>query len=203
VGVVIDAVVAVAVEEIKAALQRQVALGLAHVPLADDAADVAGRLEQVAERALARIQAQGHLRRHRILLGRVAVAEIDQVVAHHVVETVALRVATRQQAAARGRAGGPGDVKMRRPHAGGGEPVEVRRFNRFQAQAAEVGPALVVADEQHHVGRRGRQCTGGEQADQEAQQHDRRKRPARRANFRGVAWKPGSGLDGTPACGPL
>jgi ATP phosphoribosyltransferase regulatory subunit HisZ len=60
--IVIDAVVAMAVEEIKAPLERQVALRLAHVPFADRAVAVAGGTQEVADRLLLRIEAQRHLR---------------------------------------------------------------------------------------------------------------------------------------------
>src|SRR3954471_17908948 len=56
VGVIIDAVVPMPVEEGKAALERQVALRLAHVPLADRAAAITGRSEHIAEGLLFRVE---------------------------------------------------------------------------------------------------------------------------------------------------
>src|SRR5688500_2461979 len=53
VRVVIDPVVPMSVEEGEAALQRKVALRLAHVPLAHHATGVAGAREHIADRLLA------------------------------------------------------------------------------------------------------------------------------------------------------
>ena len=73
--------------------------------------------EQVAERLLADIQAERHLGRRGVFLRRVAMAVVHQVVANHVVQAVAERVPPGEDAPPRGRAGGPGDVVVRQPHA--------------------------------------------------------------------------------------
>ena len=99
-GVVVDAVVAVTVEEIEATLQGQVAFGLAHIPLSNDAVHVASGAEHVAEGEFFGVKTEGHLGGDRVFLGGEAVAIIDHVVAHHVVETVALGVAACEDAAA-------------------------------------------------------------------------------------------------------
>src|SRR5947207_1302241 len=59
-GVVVDAVVAVTKEDVEPPLERQEPLGLAHVPLPNDAGVVAGAAEDVADRLLVDVQAERH-----------------------------------------------------------------------------------------------------------------------------------------------
>src|SRR5262245_29277274 len=61
-------------------------------------------------------------------------------------------MAAGQNAAARGSAGWPGDVIIREPHTFFGQPIEMRRLNGLESNAAEVGPALIVADNEQDVG---------------------------------------------------
>src|SRR3569833_2065768 len=100
VRVVVDTVVAVTVEEVETALKRQVASGLAHVPLADNATRVADGPQHITDRDLLRIETERHLGRDSVFIWRVAMAVIDQVVADHVVKAVALRVAAGENTAA-------------------------------------------------------------------------------------------------------
>ena len=163
VRVVVYPVVAVPVEEIEAALERQEAFCLPHVPFADATRRVTGLLEHVANRHLAHIQPERHLRRHRILLRRVQMAEVHHVVAHHVIQSVALRITPRQHTPARRRAGRPRHIKTRPPHAFGGQLVQMRRDQRLATDAPEVRIALIIADDEDDVWLGGKACADQQQ----------------------------------------
>ena len=70
---------------------------LAHVPLADHAAAIAGRVQHVAQRLLARVEADRHFGGRGIFLLAVAVAVVHQVVADHVVQAIAQRMPARSE----------------------------------------------------------------------------------------------------------
>ena len=88
-------------------------------------------------------------------------AVVDQVVADHVVQAVTQRVPPGEDAAPRRRASRPGDIEIGQPHPFGRQSIEMRRLDGLQAHAAQIGPALVVADDDEDVGTLGGNCVAG------------------------------------------
>ena len=157
--VVIDAVVAVPVEEIEAALQREETFGLAHIPFAHDARAVTGALQHVADGDFLRVEAERHFRRQGILFGRIPVFVAHKIVANVVIESVALGIAAGEDTAAGRGAGRPSRVKIGRADAFARQAVEMRGEDRLRSDDPEVGVALVVRDDQDDVGRT--DCSAG------------------------------------------
>ncbi len=155
-GEVVDARVREPVEIIEPALQRHELRGSARVPLAEDTGPVARVPHGRADGHFAHVEPLRHLRREAVFQFFVLVVIVGLVAADVLIESVALRVASGEQAAARGRAYGRGRVEVGEAHAPGGQAVDIRCSHARVAEAAEVLPCLVVAVQQHDVRARGR-----------------------------------------------
>ncbi len=165
VRVVVDAGIHESVEIIKAARGRQKSLQRAQIPLAVDAALVARRFQHPRQDDLAQVHAADSLERDVVFFGRVLVAVVGCLVADHVVDPVALRIASGQQRGARRRAGGPGDIKVRQPRSLARQAIERRRDDSV-AENAQIVVALVVRNDQQDVRTVGGVSRNGKHASQ-------------------------------------
>jgi len=134
---VVDVTVVVAVLVVEAAARRGGSgIEMTEVPFGRDGGGVAGGLEHLGQRAF--------LQRQAVLRAGADDADL-QAVAH--------RVRPREQGRARRRTHGL-NVKVLEFGAGGGEAIEVRGFDRGTVPA-DVGPAVVVGENENDIGARG------------------------------------------------
>ncbi len=92
VGPVVDAGVGETVELVKSPLKGQESVQLPEVPLAEDAAGIAGLFQHAGNQHFAGVHPQYHLGRYGVFIPGIEVVNIDEVVAVHIVGAVALGV---------------------------------------------------------------------------------------------------------------
>jgi len=76
---------------------------------------------------------------------------VHLVVAEHIVCAVSLGIASRQQAASRRRAGGPGYIEVCQPNPVRRQLVQIGRLDLLAAVAAKIVVTLIVGDNQDNV----------------------------------------------------
>ena len=148
VGVVINSGIHEPIKIIEPARQRQKPLVYTEIPFAENAADIAGRFQQRRQQHLARVHAANPLEGRLVFAGLVLVPIVGCLVADHVVNAVALRVAPSEQRAARGRAGRPSDIKLSELGAAFGQTIELRGQDFPRSKTAQIAVTLIVGDNQ-------------------------------------------------------
>ena len=117
------------------------AVASAQVPLAEVPRGVAGVPKQLRDGHRLRIEPVGH-----------GACLVEGVIGKMPVNRVPRRVVRRQKRTAARRTHGGGDVELLEPRPLAGQPVQVRRLDVRMPGKLRVRPALIVREDEEHVG---------------------------------------------------
>ena len=137
-GVIINSRIDEAVEVVESPRQRKEPLVDAEVPLAEDAAYVPGFSEDLWEEDFPSIHAPDTLECGLVFTGLVLVSVVRCLVSDHVIDSVALGIASGEDASSGGSAGGPAYVKICQLDAFLGQTVQMGGLDLLGAKAPQV-----------------------------------------------------------------
>ena len=134
--------------QVEAVVRRPVARP-AEMPLADARRRVAGRMESVGDRLFFQRQVLGPIGHQQLgITGHRAGNPVGDVQPGGILAG--------QQGRPRRRTNSTGRIVLREPHPFLGQPVEARRFIQIASEAAQIGPAQVIGENEHDIGNTGR-----------------------------------------------